>query len=598
MAATPNKPASNDTAPNSPAPPDKPKKELSMELRLLLAFLLMGLVLFVTPYIYKAPPPPKPAAPAKQAQTSGAQTSAASPAAEATKPPAATPAPAAAATPGQIRATSEQLYTIDTDIYHIVFSNHGANLRSWVLKKYKDRNGKPLELVNSASFNKVAAPFSLALSDEQAQNAVNFGYYVAKPDPDHLGIQYEFSDGVHYAKKTFRFTQNGYLSQVATEVTHNGEPVAHMIAWRGGFGDAAVLNRSADRHAVAFDLHAPSKFLGIPVGEGSLVTKTSGQVKDGPAFLNGDFSFVGLDDKYFAFVFLPKDNTSVKLEALKDEAPAELNGKDELQVGVEIGGDSVNRFTTFVGPKDVDLLRVVDPKLQQLIDWGTFGIIAKPTFLALHWLNDRLTHNYGWAIILMTVLINLAVLPMRFSSMKSQRKMQSLQPKIAAINAKYKGLSIRDPKKAEQNQEIMDLYKKEGVNPMGGCLPMLIQLPLIYAFYKVLAVTIELRGAHWLWVTDLSQPEQLAIRVLPVIMIITQFMQQQMTPAPGMDPSQAKMMKLMPLMFGFIFYNMAAGVVLYWLTSNVVGILTQWMINKTMPPPPAPVAKLAPKKKS
>src|SRR5215472_4422853 len=319
MAATPNKPASNDPAPSSPAPPDKPKKELSMEIRLLLAFLLMGLVLFLTPYIYKAPPPPKPVAPAKQAQTSVA-----APAAEATKPvPAATPAPAATPTPGQIRASSEQVYTIDTDIYHIVFSNHGASLRSWVLKKYKDRNGKPLELVNNSSFNKVAAPFSLALPDEQAQNAVNFGYYMAKPDPDHLGIQYEFSDGVNYVKKSFRFTQNGYLSQVATEVMRNGAPVPHMIAWRGGFGDAAVLNRAADRHAVAFDLHAPSKFLGIPVGEGALITKTAGQVKDGPAFLDGDFSFTGLDDKYFAFVFLPKDNTSVKLKALKDEAPAE-----------------------------------------------------------------------------------------------------------------------------------------------------------------------------------------------------------------------------------------------------------------------------------
>jgi YidC/Oxa1 family membrane protein insertase len=596
MAATPNKPT---TEPVSPPPPDQPKKQLSMEIRLLIAFLLMGLVLFLTPYIYKAPPAPKPVVPAKQAQKSVPAT--AEPAESLKSTPAATPVAAPAPTapaPGQIHATAEQLYTIDTQIYHIVFSNHGASLRSFVLKKYKDRNGKLLELVNTASFTKAAPPLSLAFSDEQAQNALNFGYYVAKPDPDNLGIQFEFSDGVNYAKKTFRFTPNGYLSQVTTEVTHNGAPAPHMISWRGGFGDAAVLNRTADRHAVAYDLHAPSKFLGIPIGEGTLVIKTASSVKDGPQTLTGDFSFAGIDDKYFAFVFLPKDNASIKEKVVKDDAPAEPNGKDEMQVGVEIGGDSVNRFSAFVGPKDVDLLRVVDPKLQQLIDWGTFGVIAKPTFLALHWLNDNITRNYGWAIILMTVLINLAVLPLRFTSMRSQRKMQGLQPKIAAINAKYKGLSLRDPKKAEQNQEVMDLYKKEGVNPMGGCLPMLIQLPLIYAFYKVLAVTIELRGAHWLWVTDLSQPEQLAIRVLPVIMIITQFMQQQMTPAPGMDPSQAKMMKLMPLMFGFIFYNMAAGVVLYWLTSNVVGIATQWTINKTMPPPPAPVAKLAPKKKN
>ena len=242
----------------------------------------------------------------------------------------------------------------------------------------------------------------------------------------------------------------------------------------------------------------------------------------------------------------------------------------------------------------------VDPKLQQLIDWGWYGIIAKPIFLAMHWLNDNLLHNSGWSIISVTVAINLLLLPLRFSSLKSQRKMQGLQPQIAAINAKFKGLSLRDPKKAQQNQEVMELYKKEGVNPMGGCLPMLIQLPLLYAFYKVLNVSIELRGAHWLWVGDLSQPEQLAIRVLPVVMIVTQFIMQGMTPNPGMDPSQAKMMRFMPLMFGFLFYNASSGLVLYWLTSNLVGIVQQWLINRTMPAPPvqAPVAKIAARKKS
>ena len=159
--------------------------------------------------------------------------------------------------------------------------------------------------------------------------------------------------------------------------------------------------------------------------------------------------------------------------------------------------------------------------------------------------------------------------------MKSQRKMQRLQPQIAAINAKYKGLSLRDPKKAEQNQEMMELYKKEGVNPMGGCLPMLVQLPILRVLQGS-GVTIELRGAHWLWVTDLSQPEQLAIHVLPLVMIVSQFILQKMTPIPGMDPWQAKMMLFMPLMFGFLFYNFSSGLVLYWLTSNLVGIAQQW----------------------
>jgi YidC/Oxa1 family membrane protein insertase len=189
------------------------------------------------------------------------------------------------------------------------------------------------------------------------------------------------------------------------------------------------------------------------------------------------------------------------------------------------------------------------------------------------------------------------LLPLRWKSMKSQRKMQALQPKLAAINAKYKGLKLNDPRKAEQNQEVMDFYKKEGVNPMGGCLPMLIQLPLIYAFWKVLSVTIEMRGASWLWISDLSQPEQLAIRVLPIVMIASQFLIQQMTPTPGMDPSQAKMTKFMPLMFGFLFYNFSSGVVLYYLTSNLVGIGQQWAVNRLMPAPPPPPPPAALKKK-
>src|SRR5258708_39444233 len=141
--------------------------------------------------------------------------------------------------------------------------------------------------------------------------------------------------------------------------------------------------------------------------------------------------------------------------------------------------------------------------------------------------------------------------------MKSQKKRQKLGPQIADISAKCKGLSMRAPKKAQQNQESMDLYKREGANPMSGCLPMFVQLPILYAFYKVLTVTIELRGAHWLWVTDLSQAETLAIHVLPVVMVVSQFVMQKMTPNPSVDPAQAKMMQFMPLMFGFFFYSMS-----------------------------------------
>ena len=568
-------------SPNNPIQPGQPaKKELSMETRLLLAFLLMGLVLFLTPYIYKAPPaPPKQNVPAAGKQ--------APPQAE-KKPDAIPVRPAAASQtiPGQIQDTAEREFTVDTDIYRIKFSNRGATVHSWVLKKYLDRSGKPLELVNQASFAKVPAPFSLSLKDSQATDVLNYGLYAAKPSPGGLGVEYEFSDGKNHAKKTFQFTKDGYLSQITTEVSQNGVPVEHLLQWRGGFGDPTSLNRISEQHVVYYDL-----------SQGKLITRDAKSVKDGPSSATGNFSFAGLDDRFFAFVILPKDNTSTTAVAIKDDVPA-ANGKEEMHAGVEVGGDTVNRVMAFVGPKDIDLLRKVDPKLEQLIDWGWFGVIAKPIFLALHWLNDNLVHNYGWSIVLITIIINLVLLPLRFAGMKSQRKMQALQPQIAAINAKYKGLSLRDPKKAQQNQEIMDLYKTAGANPMSGCLPMVVQIPILYAFYKVLNVTIELRGAHWLWVTDLSQPETLAIHILPIIMVVSQFISQQITPTPGVDPAQAKMMKFMPLMMGFFFYNISSGLVLYWMTSNLVGILQQWIVNRTMPPPPAPAPKIAPKKKA
>jgi YidC/Oxa1 family membrane protein insertase len=568
-------------SPNNPIQPGQQgKKELSMETRLLLAFLLMGLVLFLTPYIYKAPPqPPKQTVPATQ--KSAAQTE---------KKPATTPERPAAATevvPGQIHDTAEHEFTVDTDIYRIRFSNRGAVVQSWVLKKYLDNSGKPLELVNQASFSKVPPPFSLSLKDNQGADVLNYALYAAKPSASGMGIEYEFSDGRNHAKKTFQFSKDGYLPQIATEVTQNGVPVDHLIQWRGGFGDRTSLNRIAEQHVVDYDLN-----------QAKLITRDAKSVKDGPASVTGNFSFAGLDDRFFAFVVLPKDNTSTTVVALKDDVPVAPNGKEDMHVGVQVGGDTVNRVTAFIGPKDIDLLRKVDPKLEQLIDWGWFGVIAKPIFLALHWLNDNLVRNYGWSIVIITIVINLVLLPLRFAGMKSQRKMQALQPQIAEINAKYKGLSLRDPRKAQQNQEIMDLYKKAGANPMSGCLPMVIQIPILYAFYKVLNVTIELRGAHWLWVTDLSQPEMLPIHVLPLIMVISQFMMQQMTPTPGVDPAQARMMKFMPLMFGFFFYNVSSGLVLYWLTSNLVGILQQWIVNRTMPPPPAPAPKIAPKKKT
>jgi YidC/Oxa1 family membrane protein insertase len=248
---------------------------------------------------------------------------------------------------------------------------------------------------------------------------------------------------------------------------------------------------------------------------------------------------------------------------------------------VAISDGPLNRFDVFVGPKDIGLLKKINPKLESVVDFGWMAFLAKPLFLIVNYVNDTMVHNFGWAIVLVTVAINFVLFPLKLANMKSMRKMQALKPQIDAINARFKNVGIRDPKKGEQNEEVMALYKKHGVNPMGGCLPMLLQMPFFFAFYKVFTVSVEMRGAPWLWVTDLSQPEHWEIKILPLVMIASQFIMQKMTPQPAGDPSQQKMMMLMPLVFGFMFYNFPSGLVLYYLTSNLVSMGQQWFFNKT-----------------
>jgi YidC/Oxa1 family membrane protein insertase len=307
---------------------------------------------------------------------------------------------------------------------------------------------------------------------------------------------------------------------------------------------------------------------------------------------SGPYAFAGVEDNYFVAAFLNETSSAMETMTFSDTVPTPLNKEAQPLVGAAVGGEAGNRFALFVGPKDQDVLRTVNPRLEQLVDFGWFSFLAKPLFLAVHWTAERLVHNYGWAIVLVTIVINFILFPLKVSSMRSMKKMQALQPQIAAINDKYKGLSIRDPRKQQQNQEVMDLYKKYGVNPAGGCVPMLLQIPFFIAFYKVISVSIEMRGASWLWVTDLSQPEHLAIRILPITMIVSQFLMQKMTPTTSVDPNQQRMMMIMPLVFGFMFYGLSSGLVLYYLTSNLVGIAQQMFFNRTvtvadMPQPPA-----------
>lgn len=558
----------------------------SFEKRLPLALGLMMLVLLASQYIFKPAPGPKPVTqpPTNKAAAQLAE----KPAAVSTVTEgsaAAMPAPANA-----VQAAAVTMTTIDTDVYRIVFTNRGAAVKSWVLKKFTNDAGKPLELIHLddkgnplplADGQPCPLPFSIEVTGGQKLNVdPNTVLYQATPLANGLGVAYEYSNGTVTVRKSFQFAKDSYLATIQSDVLDNNTPVPSMLMWRGGFGDLHVRNAAAAEHTIWYET-ANSK----------LITKSAKDAKNGPITDSGNYAFGGVEDAFFAAVALPPDSNALEVRTFTDELKIPGVEKPAAYVGVGLSTGAHDDISLFVGPKDIDILRKVNPKLSQIVDWGFFGIIARPLFLWLNWTNDHWTNNYGWAIILVTLIINLALFPLRLSSLKSARKMQKLQPQIQAINAKYKSIKINDPKKAEQNQEVMDLYKKEGVNPVGGCLPMLIQLPFFYAFYRVLAIAIELRHASWLWVPDLSSPESLPIHILPIILIATQFLTQRMTPAAGVDPNQQRMMMMMPLVFGFMFYYASAGLVLYWLTGNVVGIAFQLIVNKLMPSaaPAAPV---------
>lgn len=551
---------------------NKNKTELSMEMRLLLAFGLMGLVLFGTQYLMPKPPKPPTAPAAQQKQAAAPQQPAAAPVATGTTetPPATTgKAAPAAPEPGRAVADAERTILIETDQCRVALSNRGAVVRSWVLKKYRDAGGRPVELVNAAAAPKAGWPFSYVFPRQKPATDLNRALFVVS-QPDPLVVEFRYNDGVTSASKRFRFEQKSYRGQFRSEVSSGGKGIDHQIAWRGGFGDRTVHNPTGVQKSVYYDAFRQK-----------LVEEGVHSPEKGPLTVSGAFHFAGIEDTYFAAVALPRGESSLEFVAWSDAVPESLGGEDKPHTGVSLGGGAVNEWAQFVGPKDTNVLRATDRKLETMIDWGWFWFIAKPLFLSLHWINDHITRNWGWAIVLATVIINLLMLPLRFSQLKSSQKMALIQPELQALQAKYKGLSLKDPRKQKQNEEMMALYQKHGINPMGGCFPLLLQMPFFIAFFKVLSVAIELRGAQWLWVSDLSQPEASFIRLLPIGMLITQVVMQKMTPVASPDPSQQRMMMvLMPVMLTVMFYGASSGLVLYWLTGNVVGIVQQYFFNK------------------
>lgn len=547
------------------------KKELSSEMRILLAFALSFVILLISRPLLVRQTPPEPATnPSPVATSDSAAT--VTPSSEETEPPA-TPT---ASVPSERKAgEAEEQITIEADLYRVVLSTRGAVVKSWTLKNYKDEQGNPLELVNSDTAQRYGDPLSIWVADEGVRTEVNGAIFVPSEKGElqvPVTLSFEYSGGRVAARKQFVFSRESYAVEVESVLATGGQPVAHELAWRGGFGDIHDAGARGTRWDVFY--RPPDKMVRI----------AAGKVEGASSNISGPFAFAGIEDHFFAASFIPSQG-GLRVTAFSDEITLAGQQASTKSIGVAVGSGNapVNRLKLFVGPKQSGILASVHPNMPELINYGWSGFVAKPLFLALRWVHDHIVSNYGWAIVLLTIVINMILFPLKITSLRSARKMQLIQPQLRAIQAKYKGMKLKDPRRNQMSQETMDLYKKHGVNPLGGCLPMLLQLPFLWAFYQVLLVSIEMRHAPWIswWVPDLSAPEPYTIRLLPLLMCGTQFALQKMSPTPSPDPMQQKIMLFMPVMFLVFFWNFSTGLVLYWLTQNLVGIGQQWYINRT-----------------
>jgi YidC/Oxa1 family membrane protein insertase len=505
------------------------------------------------------------------------------------------PSPSAPAKLPVVAGTKAAEIVVESNLYRVTFSTQGAVVKSWVLKKYRDAKEDPLDVVNGPACEALGYPMSFNLANQELASRLNTAVYVPTPSGTSLQapakIEFIYSDGKVQAKKQFTFGPT-YETRVEMSVIDGQNFLPVEVAWPGGFGDHTLAPATEDAASLAV--------YGLP---DSLTTVAQKKVKE-DQLIPGPLEIAGLEDHYFAGVFLPGSPDQAFRIGRRAWTPADWKGKDSdrpqpLIAMLASAQPKSLAFRLFVAPKDLDLLRSVIPPLDALVDFGFFKWFAKPLFLALLYIYDHWVHNYGWAIVILTVLINLAMFPLKLKSIKSAQEMQRIAPLVKDIQEKYKQYKFNDPRKQRMNQEVMKLYQEHHINPLGGCLPMALQMPFLYAFYSVLGLPIELRHAPWIWwVKDLSAPDRfhpwgIPLPILPAIMVITMFILQRMTPMATADPAQQRMMMIMPIVVGIMFFNLASGLVLYFLVANLVGIAQQALINKMVPrpQPPAPSRK-------
>src|SRR5271170_7741302 len=590
---------------------------MSDQVRGIVFVVISLLILFAWGHFYKPPvPPPQP----NPTQTSapvgqqGSQQASAQPSAtgNSSSANAAKSGATAAPNPSVIEANEEKTVVVQSALYRVELSNRGGVVKTWQLNKYMDdqKPPRPLDLVNDSVAQQLGWPFSLVMSDAQLEAKANSALYQvqavgavvidkASSGPNAAAIEtaaraaagpagagpfqapikiiFHWSDGHLDVTKTLTFGLN-YETTVEAAVMLDGKPQPVAVAWRGGFGDKAVYN-AAQLVTVYYKTGGKLNLLQYKK------LGVSGNQSQ-PAIQYGPLEFAGVEDQFFTAAFLP-DGTDISLWHWMQNHTVTADGKQTSEPEAEMAAGTTTgaplRVRVFVGPKDLGLLEKLQPPLAELINFGWTGIIAKPLLWILQTVHTKVS-NWGWCIVLMTLVINIAMFPLKMKSWRSMQKMQKVGPEIRQIQDRYKKYSMSDPRKKKMNEEVMAVYSREGINPLGSCLPMVFQMPIWWALWRVLNGAIELRHAPWMgWIHDLSAMDPYYI--LPISMTITMYLMTKTTPQTTVDPTQQKMMAFMPLFMFFIFYKLSSGLNLYMFTSNLVGIGQQWYLNKSEPLP-------------
>ena len=458
----------------------------------------------------------------------------------------------------------EQTVTIETDLVRVELSNRGGVIHSWELKRYHTEppKEKPVQLVYQGG--KFKGPLSMTVANADIDKTIREGLYNIEKDFTKLDVAHpvghvtmRFHDPVtHIAvEKQLKFHHDSYVVDVSFAI--EGVTESYDIGLGTNFGI----------------VEWGDGFIGL-IGSASQVdNKIEKETPEKELERNGAVQWVALQDKYFLSVLIPKTGAAA---LAKTEDPKIVSAGVRMAAS---GGASSVALQLYAGPKEYDTLRSMNVGLEDMIDFGWFiygswtivKSVAKPIFYILRFLHEYI-NNYGVCIILLTVGVKLLFVPLQYKSYKSMKMMRLIQPKIKEVQEKYKGDRDR------LNKELMKLYREQKVNPLGGFLPMFLQMPVFISLFNVLYMTIDLRQAPFmLWVTDLSLQDP--YYVLPVLMGASMFIQQKITPT-TMDPAQAKIMLVLPIGLTFLFINFPAGLVLYWLTNNTLTITQQLVTDR------------------